>query len=360
MKKKHKYLYYYLLTFFLVALILTTFLLPIVKFSAIDNNGIEVANGTFNLLSYLQQTVYLTTDAYYIFFNGGPVWIAVLAISLNFLIVAFTAVCLGLCIFELITKDNKNITAKQNNLTKRIALFVGYFTLICQIITIVSFLITTAVSNGHATYISRFQSYVGIALAVAIIVIGHLLKKDDFYQKDNKKTAMWGFAGSAVSALICISLIFVPQISKLLLGADLSLFEFSQKATYLVGNTAPYGDYPVGFMFYVIIAILLISAFIIIYSIIGFIKASKGQNTTWLSARIKRWSMAFIITNTIMFALALGGICSITSTPILEGNLMFLFTMILNMVLIFAPYVFATIVPLNKKLKNVKNKYVKL
>ncbi len=360
MKKKYKHVYFYILIILLLLLILSTFFVPIVRFSALDKNNVQVAKGVYTFIEYLKQQVFLTTDAYDIFFFDGPVWLSVLGICLNFLIIIFAAITLALCIFEVLTKNNKNINIKQNNLTKKIVLFLGYFILISQIYTVVAFLLTTMLSNSYVSYLPGFECYISLIIATAMIIVGHLLKKDKFEQKDNNKTEMIGFAGSAILTIISVAFIFVPQISSIAISdKNLNLFEFATKANSLIGNTAPYGDFPIGISTYIIFALILCSLFTVIYSIIGFIKASKEKDTTWLSIRLKRWSFVFLIVYSIIYVLDIGGICSITSSLIFEGRFTLLFTSIIGIFLSFAPCIFANIVPLNKKPK-LKNKYYKI
>ncbi|MBO4412578.1 MAG: hypothetical protein J5779_01015, partial [Clostridia bacterium] len=133
---------------------------------------------------------------------------------------------------------------------------------------------------------------------------------------------------------------------------SLSFFNLSQQAPALsseayIFNTM--GDYPIGFMQYFIFALIIANAFVFIYGLIGFILTLSGKQTNFLSSRIKRWSMAFLIIYYLIYVLAFCSIAVLVSTPIFDGISAFLPIGYILMFLPALPYAFATLCSVNKK-----------
>ena len=107
--KSRNHILFYVIIGLILTLVLTTFLVPILKFTAIDNNTDQVAvSGLYTFLSYMKEMVFLNTGAIYSF-ESGPVWLAVLGVHLNIFIIIISILAIIFCVVHLLIKNENSI-----------------------------------------------------------------------------------------------------------------------------------------------------------------------------------------------------------------------------------------------------------
>ena len=351
---KKKIVLYSILCAVALAFVLIPLFTPIVHIVAKGKTEAIAYDRAIGLIDYIKDAPFWNTDAYYVYFNAtGPVWTATGGILASSLICVFGLLLFLLSIFELATIKKQNLNVKNNILTKKLAMFFGYFALSASIFSIASFFITTSLANGYLNFYVEIGTYVLFGLSVVAIVVSHLLDKRKKEQNFNKTKNALGFGFCAFFAAVLCGFMFVPAFAPELVGIELlSFFSLSQQATVLspeayIFNTM--GDYPIGFMQYFIFALIIASAFIFVYGLIGFILTLCGKKTNFLSSRIKRWSMAFLIVYYIIYFLAFCSIAVLSSTLIFDEISAFMPVGYLLALTPILPYCFASFVSVNKK-----------
>ena len=324
MQRKNVILYSILIGILAVYL-LTICLVPLVNLLACDPEQVVVANGAYSLFEFIKANVFFETDAYFVYFNGGPTWIAVMMIFLQLLLMIGAFVVIVLSIFELVTIKRENLILKQNNITKKLTILFAYFAFMVCALGIASFIITTALANGFIVMSANVQYYVALVLFLACIVVAHLLDKNTQEQNDCKMLNCIGYALNALFALVGAVLVFVPQYSVALLGEDYtSLWSVAMQANFLPQDAyAAGGDFVLGLSQYVMFSLFLTAAFLFIYSCIGFILTLANKKTVWLSSRIKRWSITYLVIYTLLYIFAIATVCVFVSTLYLIDMPMF-------------------------------------
>ena len=346
-----------------IALIFVALFVPFVHLIARDTSQVIVYEKSVSFLQYNFDGPFFYTDALDVYFDAtGPIWTATGGI-LMCLIVAVSGLVLTLSsIFDLALCKAKSLNVRNNVLSKKLALFIGYLTISIGVFAIVAFIVTTMLANGYVQFYISVAPCIFIALGIATVVLAHLYGKREQEQNNDKVKNSIGFGLSALFALVSFVFVFLPQYSQDYFGADVrSFFSLSQQASELsidpyIANTV--GDIPIGFVQWGIIALGIATAFMFIYGLIGFIFTLLGKKTNWLSSRIKRWSMAFLITYSVIYFLVLCSAGVLLSTLTLSYDQIYVFMPIayLLMFIPYLPYVFSTMVSVNKKKKEVETK----
>lgn len=351
---KKKIVLYSILCAVALAFVLIPLFTPIVHIVAKNTAETIAYDKSVSLIEYIKDAPFWNTGAYDIYFNAnGPVWVATGAILAFSLICVFGLILFLLCVFELVTIKKQNLNVKNNVLTKKLALFFGYFALGINIFSIASFFITTALANGYLSFYVEIGTYALFGTSVVAIIVSHLLGKRKKEQNFNKTKNALGFGFCAFFAAILCGFMFVPAFAPELLGFEYtSFFTLSKSASELVSD--PYilntmGDYPIGFMQYAIFALMFASAFIFVYGFIGFILTLCGKKTNFLSSKIKRWSMTFLVVYYIVYLLAFCSIAVLSSTLIFDETSAFMPVGYLLALMPILPYCFASFISVNKK-----------
>ena len=262
-------------------------------------------------------------------------------------------------IIELATK-NKNLAIRDNALLRKLTLFLGYFMVSLFIFEFFSFLVTSIMAKGYAVFESNIQNYVTMALGIGLLVCGYSISKKNVEQKKNKLKNCLGFGLCALFSLIGTAFLFAQQYSKYLIGYDASFYKLSSIVWDLgVANT--FGDYPIGLTNFAIYALIFINIFIFIYCLIGFILAIRGRDTNWLSSRVKRWTMAYLVTYTILYCLVLSGLAALMAGVFVDGVSMINALAYISVFIPFIVYACSCLISYNKNmLRKVIKKQKKL
>lgn len=350
MKNKKRFVSFAVMVGLLVALIVTMFLVPIVNVKTYDmytGDFIPEASGTLNLWAYTKAMMYMMATC---FEADGPVWLSVLGVVLNWLVLIGAVVLLGFVIFELCTPNKENWTLKKNATAKKLALVVGYLTVSTFIYEMVAFGVTTALGQGYFNYAVNLQAYFTLALAVGVLVCAYLSgKKVAQEQKPNKARDGVGFAFAAVLSGIFFGLVFAPQMYD-----GLSFWQLAGTA----GEFATWG-YPiaaeifVGISQWVTLAMAIPVGFVLVYSVIGFVRCMIGKSTDWLSGAVKRWSMALLVYSFVYLFMMMA---AITCYPYylcfwFDGQWLITFLPFVMTLLPYGAYIMSTTISHNKKPK---------
>ena len=332
-----------------LGLILVTLLVPMVKIAAYDQTKTLVYDNTVSLLQYSRDLPFWKTDAFDVYFNAtGPMWIAVAGILMNYLLLPFSLVIIVLNIVEL-AFAKKNLAIKNNALLRKLILFLGYFVISIFVLEFVAFLLTTIMANGYALFASSYQNYIALALGIGLLVCGYCLDKKDTEQEPNKIKNCLGFGLCTLTAILGVALLFMPQYSEILTSNKTSFYYITTIVADL-GIAMAGGDYPIGLTRFAIWALILIGLFVFIYSVIGFVMTLKNKPTNWLSAHIKRWSFAFLITYAVLYFFVISGM-SVLMSGIYIDEYSFITPLAYFAVFVpFLPYAFACFVSYNKNL----------
>ena len=339
-----------------VALIAVALFVPTVSIVAKDTSKVVVYNKAVSLVQYLIDAPFYLTDAFAVYFNAtGPIWMATASILFNFAVIIGGLVMMVCCIVELCACNVRNFATKNNILAKKISLFVGWLTICLAIFATTSFVVTTMMANDYVSFDLSVAPFALISLSVAIIVLAHLTGKREQIQTPNKIKNSLGFALSGLIALAGIGLLFIPQFSiEFGLGVT-SLWDVGRAATVIssdpyISNTM--GEYPFGFSTWTMFILFFICAFVFIYSTIGFIRVLCGKSTSWLSSRVKRWSMAYLIVYSIIYLFVFCQLAVLwTSSVIIDGTTIFLLHPYAYALMFvpYLPYAFSTLISVNKK-----------
>ena len=344
-----------------IALVVVALFVPTVGIVAKNTSDVVVYNKPVSLVQYLIDAPFYLTDASEIYFNAsGPIWMATASILVNFLVAIGGIAMFATCLFEVCACKAQNFATKNNILAKKVSLFVGWATIAIAIFATTSFIVTTMMANGYAEFNLSIAPFALIGIGVATIVLAHLTGKRATPQTSSKVKNSIGYALTGILSLAGILLLFVPQFSiEFGLGVT-SPWDIGRAATMIAGD--PYifntmGDYPFGFATWVMFFLFFVCAFVFIYSVIGFILTLCGKSTSWLSSRVKRWSMVYLI---IYFIIHLFMLCQLavlwTSSVIIEvePHFMLMPYAYALMLVPYLPYVFSTLISVNKKGKTKK------
>ena len=342
-----------------IALIIVALFVPTVSIVAKDTSEIIVYNKSVSLVQYLIDAPFYLTDAFEIYFNAsGPIWMATASILFNFAVAVGGLAMFVCCLVELCTCTAKNLATKNNVLAKKVSLFVGWFTIAIAIFATTSFIVTTMMANDYARFDLSIAPFVLIGLSIVIIVLAHLTDKRAAEQNASKIKNSIGFALSGLISLLGIGLLFIPQFSiEFGLGVT-SLWDVGRAATMLAGD--PYifntmGDYPFGFATWVMFLLFFVCAFVFVYSVIGFIRALCGKSTSWLSSRVKRWSMAYLIIYCVIYLFVFCQLAVLWTSSVIieiEPHFMLMPYAYALMLVPYLPYAFSTLISVNKKKAN--------
>lgn len=362
--KKRNLILFSILSCLAGALVLISLFVPMVHIVG-HASGPEktiVYDKTVSFLTYLFDCPFYLTEASDVYFNAtGPIWMATSGILLNLLLGVAGITMFCACIFELATINKDNISIKNNVLAKKISYFVGWFSIIAGAFSIISFIVTTLLSNGYAEFYVNIEPIFIMMLGIAIIILAKFTEKRKTEQVSNKTKNALGFSLTFLFAILSIGLLFVPLYSEYFIGPDyLTISKSTTIAEDLAGDKALI-DIPFGLVRFAQFALLIVCAFVLIYSIIGFILTLNNKKTNWLSARVKRWTMTLLIVQTIIFSLVLFQAAAFSSSLYLpafdEFPKLNMFTWLFYIVLFipYLPYVFSTMITLNKnkKMQNV-------
>lgn len=359
MNKEKRAIVFSILLALSVLLVIVAVIVPTTHIVAKDTNEIVVYDKSVNLIQYIIDSPFILTDATDIYFNAtGPIWLATASILFNILIAIGGIVASCVCLIELCTKGRQNMSIKNNILAKKLCLFVGWFSSFICIFAIASFVITTLMANGYAQFNLSFAPFVILVISICMIVLSHMTGKRTTQQQSHKLKDSLGFALSCLFGLLGIGLLFIPQYSlEFGLGVT-SLWDVGRSATTMSSDSYifdTFGDYPFGFANWVMFVLFIATIFIFVYCLFGFVRSLRGKSTSWLSSRIKRWSMTYLITYSIlyMFVLCQSAVWWSTIVVVEPSNILFSL-MPYAYVLMFVPYlpyVFSTFVSCNKKIK---------
>lgn len=355
MKDKKRFISFAVMAGLLVALIVTMFLVPIAKVTTYDMNYnlsesplIPEASGTLSLWTFTKSMLYMMATCYE---ADGPVWLSILGVALNWLIVFGAVVLLGFVVFELCTPNKENWTIKRNATAKKLALTLGYLVVGAFIYEVVAFGVTTALAEGYFSYVAQAQVYVSLALAVGILVCAYLAgKKVAQDQKPSKARDGVGFAVAGVFAALFFAFVFVPATI-----GNMSFWDLSGTASEFAAI-----GYPVAVSIFVEIskwmalAMLIPVGFVLVYSIIGFVRTLQGKDVNWLSCRTKRWGMALLIYSFVYLFLMMAALICTWGGFWFDGTWFINFLPFVMVLLPYVPYIMSTTISHNKKPKEQK------
>jgi len=344
-----------------LALILTTLFMPLVNIVACASTAEKpvVVNDTFNLIKMTNNNPFWTNlDAFDLYFSAdGPIWIANAFILAHYLIIASFAFLFVFAIYEIIVYKKNMLSFKQNVIAKKIGVFSGITTILIFALSLVSFIITNKMAMGYVTFAYSTQGLIIFMLGILTLIFAFISGRKEKEQKESKWKNALGFGLTFILTVFAIVLFFIPQYSKYFLGNgresvwDVGFFAnfVSSGAGFPVGAEYVYGPSQYG-MFLSI----FVSAFLIVYSLVGFILCLCGRKTDWLSKRIKRWSLTFLIVYMLLYLLEFA-IISVTSvTFVIDEFNMILPTFIIAVIIPFLIYVSSNLVSVNRKEKTSK------
>ena len=353
--KNKKFLMVSMISIIAIALALVTLLAPIVHIvgHAADADKTIVYDRVVNLLQYEQDLPFLTTDATETYFSAtGPMWLAVAGILLNYLVIAGAVALFFTSIVEFAFINKKDIAIKNNNVTKKIALFVGYFTAFVVIFEITSFIVTTMLSGGYGEFTPGFQTYIVAALAILIIVFAHLIGKKEPNQPENKAKNALGFGLTAIFSGVCAAFPFLPVYADIMIFNGESIYYLTSITNSLIAELPVGVEYPLGITFYAIFAMAAVAAFVFVYSLIGFILTLCNKKANWLSGAIKRWTMLLLVVYTLLALLVVGTIAGIVSSIHIEEFFVFTPMIFLGLFIPFLPHITSCMVSFSKTKKH--------
>ena len=356
---KKKYILLSILCALSIALVVIALLVPCVQVVGKNNAREVLYSKPVSLITYIKDAPFLkidgVSDVYYS--SNGPIWMATTSILINILVAMAGGTALIACILG-IAFAHKNASISNNVLAKKLCLFAGWFTISAGIFSIVSFILTTKLSNNYAEFNLVFGSFLTLAIGIIIIILAHLLEGRAKIQNACKVKNCIGFAFGAAFSILCGAIPFLPFFTKYLVGANYqSLFQITSNANSISSAFYPgmRADIPIGIMFYFIIAMELICAFIFIYSFIGLIRSASEKSINWLSSRVKRWSMSLMVISSIIWVLMLAQVSLFATTTTIDlGVEKFEMINWFGYVLMLAPfacYLFSALIPANKKQK---------
>ena len=340
-----------------LSLILTSLFVPIVHVVGKDVAKSVVYDENVNLIKYVFDSPFWTTDASEVYFNAtGPIWTATGSILSSVFVAVCGFVLLFIAVLEVLTLKKENINFKSNNLLKKIALFVGYFVIIIGIFSIVSFIVTTILSEGMVEFNLNIAPCAYVIVGITIIVLAHTVtNKNDQIQYCKMKNSI-GFALTAICSLLAFVLIFIPQYTQYYYSPTVrSFWALSKEATNISSESYIFntmGDYPIGFTSWFVIMLGFTTAFVFIYGIIGFIFSLCGKKANWPSSRIKRWSMVYLIVYSIIYFLVFCSAGVLVSSLKIDDIYVFKPIAYIFMFTPFLPYIFSTMISREKKYKN--------
>ena len=359
---KKRVILYCILALLAAGIVAVSLFIPIVHIVGKDTSSVVVYDKSVSLITYLVDSPFMLTEAFDIYFSAsGPIWLATASILFNFLVAIGGFVMFVACIIELCSCKAENLAIKNNILAKKISLFVGWLVLILEIFAMVSFIVTTMMANGYVEFNLAFGLFILFGLALVAIVLAHLTGKRVSPQNPSKIKDSLGFAFSGLFAALGIAFLFIPQYSLDFGLGVTSFWDVARKASDIAADPYilhTYGDYPFGFATWVMIGMFAVAAFVFIYSLIGFCMALAGKKTNWLSSRVKRWSMTFLIVYTILYAFILCQLAVLWSTTVVieAGVAHFLLAPYAYALMLvpYLPYIFSTMIAVNKKEKKQK------
>lgn len=345
-QNKKNLAYQIILLILSVALIFTTLFVPLLHLIACDSSKVVVYDKIVSLFQYTKDAPFANEASNMYWSSNGPIWLAVAGILLNYFAVAMLIVLAGLCIFAIITSKSEKFQ-KVNRSLKKMAILASSFMIFVFVFEFVSFILTTKLANGYASFEPYIQPHITLTLGIQLMVFGGLIEKEKYNDEQNKTKDIVGFSLSALFSILGIAFLFVPQFSEIM-AAETSLFSLTRNATtYGVENM--FGDVPIGLIFYVGFSLIFASLFVVIYSIFGIVRAAKGKSTNWLSSRLKRWSMAIFITNLVLDFLIYSSIAVLISSTEVIGQSVILPTFFIAIFVPFALIISSEIISYKKK-----------
>jgi hypothetical protein len=355
---------YLILLVLSVALIGVALFVPTTQLVATDTEKVVVYSQSVSLLKYLIDAPFWLTAAGDVYFSAtGPIWMATASILFNFLVAAGGLVALTLCIVELCSRSARDMAIKNNVLTRKISLFVGWLAISVAIFAIASFVITTLMANGYVAFNLSVAPFAFVGIGIAMIWLTGSMDKRLAVQQSNKGRDGWGFALCGALALVGVGVLFIPQYSlEFGLGVT-SLWDVGRAATEIMSD--PYifntmGDYPFGFATWIMFLLFFVTVFVVIYCLIGLILVLCGKQPSWLSVRVKRWGMTYLIVYTVLYAFVLSQSAVLWSTTVFIDGGVVLFSLkpyaYALMFVPYLPYFFATLVSQSKKVKEENTK----
>ncbi len=344
-----------------VVLVFISLFLPIVRIvgHAADDEKTVVFDKSISFFQYFRENPFVTTAADEVYFHAsGPMWLSAASILLNLLVGVCGVAMFVACLLEIIFCTKDSFAIKNNILAKKISLFVGWFTLLSGLFAAFSFMFTSMLTNGYGEFYSAAGVYLLMLFGLIIIVLAHLTDKRKVVQAINKLKNSIGFALVGILSALCFALVFVPQYAENFIEGSTSMWQVASKAVEFenidwIRHMA--GTYPFGFAQWVIIFLGIITAFLFIYSLIGFILAVCGKNTNWLSSRVKRWSMTMLIMFAVLYVLIMCQHAVLNSTFVIIDEfetLNFLAPQFFILIFVpFLPYAASCLISYNKKIK---------
>ncbi len=347
MKDKRRIICFSILAVLSIALVFVTLFVPMVHIVGKDDSLNIVYDKTISLVQYATDIPFLTTAAADVYFSAtGPIWMGPTAILLNYLVVLFGIALFGFSIFEIASFKVEKFATKNNTLAKKIALVVGYLAVSVVVFEILSFILTTKFAGGYAGFYSAVQNYIVGGLGVGILVCAYMSGKKEKSQTTNKVKNAVGYGISAFFSAFLFAFPFIPIYSYDFFGSAESLFSLSLRANEFASDS--YGEVPIGITTYAVFAMILVGLFVLVYSIVGLVLSLKNKQTNWLSARVKRWSMALLIVYLVLFMLSFMAIAHLFTSVYIDGLFVYNAFAYIAVFLPFVPYIVSTMISWNK------------
>lgn len=357
---KKRVIIFAILALLAVAAIVVSLFLPAVHLVAKDSDKVVVYDKTISLMDYFKDSPFISTPADDVYFqSSGPVWMATGSLMLLALPALLGAIMFVLCVLEICFCRANNMNFQNNVLAKKFSIFAGLATLVCSAFAIISFAVTTMMANGYMEFGLVYGPFVLAVVGLISTILAGISSKREKEQQTTKAKNSVGFALVGVFSLICAAIPFLPFYTKYFYDPSVTtMWQAAGKASELQTDasiTKMLGDYPFGIAQWAIIVLLLVCAFVFIYSLIGFIRSLAGKTTNWLSSRVKRWAMALSVVFDVLLFLVLCQVAVLSSTLVYAdgGNKIFMLNAISSVfvVLPFIPYILSTTISVNKKQK---------
>lgn len=345
MENKKRFISFVVLAILALGVIVLALVLPLVNITSKSLNTGEIipeASGTFGLISFTNGMLWFSEAC---FNAGGPVWLSILGISLNWLIIFVAVALLIFSIIEVCT-IKKQLIIKQNCTAQKIALFVGWLGVGVFVFEIISFALTTALGKGYFVYTPNAQVFVGASLSVSVLVCAYVSGKSQKTGQVQKKVRdCLCYALTFVFVVLFCCLIFIPQV------CDESLWGLSMMANEL-GNKPVAGWLFVGISQWVTFLMAIPVLFLIIRTLTGFVKTLKGRDANKTAGAVRRWCVAWTVISAVYLLLMMAAIIIIFGAFSVDGELLISPITFLMPVLLILPYMLSTFLPYNKINKN--------
>ena len=323
-------------------LVLSVLFLPIaevVSKDMVSGDIIPEASGVFNLITFSQAMLNISNACYN---ASGPAWLSVFGVALNWVLIILTILLIGFVVFELCTTKNSNLILKQNAVTKKLGLVVGYFAFVVCFFEIGSFLISTALAEGYFVYTPKLSMFLSVAFSIAILVCSYLLEKPNTQnQVPNKIRDSLGFSLTFLSVILFVMFVFIPQTID-----GQSLFGISMLANDILK--------PVGGHVFVGLS-QWVTFFMAIFVIVLLVKCLKGlnliskNNTAKTVKSLKRWTVIWAIWTLVYLFLMTASVVVVYGTFVFDGDLVISPITILMVILSLVPCLLSSTIASTKK-----------